>query len=371
MDAIEPYLQVFRARKSELGLWLRRPSGYTLLIATNVDDENSAAYMAGVRNNDVVFRIDTRPSWEMAIGDALMLILFDAGEDNGDDVVTIEWLAAAHASLALRVVHSIRTRGVTTTAPRSTHGAPATPTGSRPPHVVAQPSISAEREADRERQRQNIERRREQALHHNQSPEQNARHRARNVNAQMSDQRVERRRVRNLHRNMDERQVQLHRERTEQLPNRHTVPMSAIQLSYAAPCQHCNFRYLDGERRALCCGEGKATRPPFPPLIPLSPNIRRLATNYPRHFTEQSFQYNNVLAFAIIGVDNGNPDESGFMRPGGPSCIKIHGRTYHRLANADGHRNAVRYMCTFLLPSCFPHRSFSWVNQVFCARCTG
>src|SRR3546814_11945006 len=65
--------------------------------------------------------------------------------------------------------------------------------------------------------------------------------------------------------------------------------------------------------------------------------------SYPKHFAEQSFQYNNLMAFAIIGVDNGDPNAPGFVRPtGGPHCIKIHGRTYHRVATANRERNAVR-----------------------------
>src|SRR3546814_18661509 len=62
------------------------------------------------------------------------------------------------------------------------------------------------------------------------------------------------------------------------------------------------------------------------------------------------FQYNNMLAFAVSGIDNGDPNAPGFVRPpGGPHCIKIHGRTYHRLATAAGRRNAVRYVCATLL----------------------
>src|SRR3546814_601807 len=108
MEAIEPYLGVFRARRSELGLWLRRSTGYPLLVVTNVDDEHSAAYMAGIRNNDVVFRIDGQASWEMAIGDALMMIAYEEDNENGDDIVTIEWVSAAHATLAFRAMQNFR-----------------------------------------------------------------------------------------------------------------------------------------------------------------------------------------------------------------------------------------------------------------------
>src|SRR3546814_5682497 len=72
MDELQSYLQVFSFRKSELGFWLRRSSGYPLLIVTNVHDEGSAAFAAGIRNNDIVLRIDGRASWAMDIGDALM-----------------------------------------------------------------------------------------------------------------------------------------------------------------------------------------------------------------------------------------------------------------------------------------------------------
>src|SRR3546814_12096016 len=104
MDELQSYLQVFSVRKSELGLWLRRSSGYPLLIVTNVHDEGSAAFAAGIRNNDIVLRIDGRASWEMDIGDALMMIAFEEDDENADDVVTIDWVPAAHASLAFREI---------------------------------------------------------------------------------------------------------------------------------------------------------------------------------------------------------------------------------------------------------------------------
>src|SRR3546814_1737519 len=76
------------------------------------------------------------------------------------------------------------------------------------------------------------------------------------------------------------------------------------------------------------------------------------------------FQYNNMLAFAVSGIDNGDPNAPGFVRPpGGPHCIKIHGRTYHRLATADGRRNAVRYVCATLLFS-----SLLWLMSPFFLR---
>lgn len=342
METIEPFLEAFQARRSELGLWLRRSSGYPLLVVTNVDDEQSAAFLAGIRNDDVVFRIDGRPSWEMAVGDALMMIAFEDDDEDANNVVTIEWVPAAHASLAFRAVRSIRTgRGGGGAASSSSQGlASSASTPERRPSLEVE-ELDATRAAT---QRERIEQRRIHMLRENQSPEQNARHRERNTHAQMPDHRVVRHRARNLHEEMDGHQVNRHRERGQA-----HVEVSAIQLNYATPCEHCGFRLLVGEHRKLCCGGGKATQPPFPPLTPLPPNIRRLATNYPRHFCEQSFQYNNILAFAIIGVDSGDPDERGFIWPGGPSCVKVHGRVYHKLATAQGRRNAVRCVVCLLI----------------------
>ena len=320
MEAVEQYLQVLRARKSELGFWMRRSSGYPLLIVTNLESEDSAAFAAGIRNDDIIFRINQRSSWEMAIGDALMLIVAEEDEQDTEDIVTIEWIAATHATLAFRAAHNIRTSNLSSPSSQ-------TPTRTQPSQSESVSSTSVN--WAHESQRQSIERRRELALQQSQSPEQIARHRARN-----------------RYGNMDEQQVVVHRDRTNRRIDRHDISCTAIQLNYADPCQHCEFRFLAGEnKRTICCGGGKATQPPFPALTPLSPNIRRLATNYSRHFAEQSFQYNNILAFAIIGIDNGDPNTPGFVRPaGGPHCIKIHGRTYHRVATADRQRNAVRYV---------------------------
>src|SRR3546814_12144816 len=100
----------------------------------------------------------------------------------------LEWVAAAHATLALRVVHHIRTT--------ASHSTPSSiPSRSQSSRDVPVSVTSGGQEAVQELQRQNIEQRRERALHENQSPEQIARHRARNVNAQMPKHRVVRHRL--------------------------------------------------------------------------------------------------------------------------------------------------------------------------------
>src|SRR3546814_15421804 len=115
--------------------------------------------------NDVVCLIDGRPSCEMAIGDALMLIAFDDDDENGDDIVRIEWVAAAHATLAFRAMQNVRSGGAVSS---SSSSAPTTPPRSKSsqqePNSAA---TSSDREAWRERQR-------ERNRHHNISPQKDA-----------------------------------------------------------------------------------------------------------------------------------------------------------------------------------------------------
>src|SRR3546814_12478579 len=111
----------------------------------------------------------------------------------------------------------------------------------------------------------------------------------------MEAEQIQRYRQRNQHEEMNDEQIQRHRERATHI----VMPRAgAIRLDYSTRCPHCGFRFLVGEtNKDMCCGRGKATIPPFPPLTPLPFDIRRLAMNYPKHFAEQSFQYNNIVAF--------------------------------------------------------------------------
>src|SRR3546814_17913123 len=99
MDELQSYLQVFSVRKSELGLWLRRSSGYPLLIVPNVHDEGSSAFAAGIRNNDIVLRSAGRASWAMDIDDALMLLAFEEDDKNADAVFSLRLCPAVNYSL--------------------------------------------------------------------------------------------------------------------------------------------------------------------------------------------------------------------------------------------------------------------------------
>src|SRR3546814_3777262 len=60
--------------------------------------------MAGVRNGDIVVRINGAPVWELAIGDVQSLLI---GESQGE-ILRIEWVAAADSALAVRAVRRIR-----------------------------------------------------------------------------------------------------------------------------------------------------------------------------------------------------------------------------------------------------------------------
>ena len=58
--------------------WLERPSGFPLLIVKRLR-EDASAYMAGMRNGDIVVRVNGQPVWELTIGEVLLMFL---GNDN-------------------------------------------------------------------------------------------------------------------------------------------------------------------------------------------------------------------------------------------------------------------------------------------------
>lgn len=333
---LEAYTRTITVACEDLEFWLERPRGYPLLVVKNLHENGTTAYPQGLRNGDIVVAINDRRAWELNIGEALLLLLGPIGE-NAHGTVDVTWMPRAQSAFALRIVHEIREEGQ-----RRSGGLPADPTRSTGGGAESSIEVHRRRNIHEVMSPAQVERHRQRNVRANMSQEQAERHRQLNSQGQMTPEQIERQRGRNRHTNMTNDQIANHQRRANLL----ILPRDgALQLNYGTRCPHCGFRYLQHEtNKDLCCGRGKATRVPFPELNPLPANIRRLATNYPQHFAEQSFQYNNLLAFAAIGVDNGDPSSSGFRRPaGGPHCIKIHGRTYHRVATASGQRNAVRY----------------------------
>ena len=57
-----------------------------------------------------------------------------------------------------------------------------------------------------------------------------------------------------------------------------------------------------------------------------------------RAFRQSSRKYNNLFSFTAMGVSG----EHGFVHQASPSCVKIHGRTYHRILPAN-HQGPVHW----------------------------
>ena len=108
MEELEPHIHVLQTRRSNLCFWLRRPSGCPLLIVTALENEQSAAFQAGIRDGDILFRINGQFAWDFNIGEALMLITDEDDDESINTEITIEWVSAAHATLASRTAHAIR-----------------------------------------------------------------------------------------------------------------------------------------------------------------------------------------------------------------------------------------------------------------------
>lgn len=336
-----PCIRALVIQCDDVDFVVERPRGFLWFVVRRL--RNGPTFDAGVLDGDIVVRINDSPAWELDRAAALMLLLGD--EDAA--TVRIAWIPAAQMALAVRCANGIR--GADAQPIQWPVAAPRSPEARERHRLRNRHASMTPEQVERHRQRnvhdnmtpEQVERHRRRNLHDEMDAEQIDRHRRRNLHDEMGAEQIEQHRQRNIHENMDAEQIDRHRQRAAQL----VLPRDfSIRLNYGTRCDHCGFRYLMHETsKDLCCGHGKATRPPFPALPPLSANIRRFAMEYPGHVAQHSFQYNNVFAFGIIGVDNGDPNAPGFPRPqGGPSCIKIHGRTYHRVATADRARSAVR-----------------------------
>ena len=188
--SLEPHLQTLNAPIDEFGFWLERPSGFSLLFVKNLNDVDSAAYIAGVRNGDVVVKINGQPVWELTVGEALLLLIGD-GDASGSTSIRIDWIPAVHAALAQRVVRQLRSQASTRSSQSS-----------------AMSTAVSSRDVDWDAVRaQSNEERRRRNLHENMSPEQADRHRQRNRRDNMTPEQVENHRRRNLHEEMNEEQV--------------------------------------------------------------------------------------------------------------------------------------------------------------------
>ena len=105
--SLEAYSQTLLAPCDELGFWLERPSGFPFAIVKNLNFQNTVAYIAGMRNGDIVLRLNDQPVWELTIGEVLLILLRDPDEAN-NGILRVEWLAATHPALAQRALRQLR-----------------------------------------------------------------------------------------------------------------------------------------------------------------------------------------------------------------------------------------------------------------------
>ena len=88
-------------------------------------------------------------------------------------------------------------------------------------------------------------------------------------------------------------------------------------------CTNCGVLLYSGETSSFCCLNGKIGLAPLPPL-PVE--LRRIFED--RDFRSHARSYNHFFAFSAMGVDG----KDGFIQLPVPSCVKIHGRTYHKIS---------------------------------------
>ncbi len=98
----------------------------------------------------------------------------------------------------------------------------------------------------------------------------------------------------------------------------------AIRLGAGHLCSHCGARLLCGETELLCCGNGITTTP-----LPTLPEGCEEMFRTPAFRTEPAVQQ------PVCVYSNGSLGDKGFVHQPVPSCVKIHGRTYHRVLPAE------------------------------------
>ena len=107
-----------------------------------------------------------------------------------------------------------------------------------------------------------------------------------------------------------------------ELPLHRTPNPTPITLGSVEVCSYCRARLLQHEESSFCCRYGKLAVEPLPAL----------PSGWIEMFTDPMFRknsrkYNNFFCFSAIGVEG----REGFVPETDPSCVKIHGRTYHRV----------------------------------------
>ena len=112
------------------------------------------------------------------------------------------------------------------------------------------------------------------------------------------------------------------------LPVHKTPFPNPLKLGSTHPCRHCGIVLLRGEEESFCCRDGSIVLQPLPHLPPGWPKMFRN-----KAFRKNSWKYNNLFCFTAMGVSG----ELGFVHQNSPSCVKIHGRTYHCILPANQH----------------------------------
>ncbi|PVZ97052.1 hypothetical protein BB558_007012 [Smittium angustum] len=88
-------------------------------------------------------------------------------------------------------------------------------------------------------------------------------------------------------------------------------------------CPFCNVLLFSGEKSSFCFSNGKLG------LKPLSTLPIELETIYNNtDFRRTDRRYNHNFAFSALGVQR----EEGFIQLPAPYCLKIYGRTYHKVS---------------------------------------
>ena len=101
----------------------------------------------------------------------------------------------------------------------------------------------------------------------------------------------------------------------QRIPNPAPITLEAIKV-----CPYCGAGLLQHEESSFCCRDRRIAVEPLP-LLPSGWTEMFMDPV----FRKNSRKYNNLFCFSAIGVEGREGNVPEIV----PSCVKIHGRTYH------------------------------------------
>jgi len=127
------------------------------------------------------------------------------------------------------------------------------------------------------------------------------------------------------------------------MPDEYVLRAPALCHELNRRCTHCNA-WTWFEESLNCCSGGKYV---VEPLVPLPAHIEDLFKT--KHFQQNQRRYNGLFSFTAMGA----APSPTWTQPNPPSCLVLHGRSYHRITRVHKKRFE-NLLCKHCTPHCMP-----------------